>query len=176
MFILANKLGESSPLRRGRLQNRGYIRYNVVRVIAQSRDPVVPHAGDPGGCRRGAKTAPPPPTTGCATPPGGVGVKRRREMPPTRLLSLRFGLTPQNVGKIPRFWPVRPDRDRFGVTEGESGAFLCVASLPHHLGGWRTRWLGEGGRSWPSGGPPAAPPGSAVDPRAGAPWGHVTKL
>ena len=155
----------------GWLQNGVYIRYNVVIVIAQSRGPVVPPAGDPGGCRRGAKTAPPPPpTTGCATPPGGVGVKRRREIPPTRLPSLRSGLIPQIVGKIPGFWRVRRVHPESGATEGESGEFLGVASLPHHLGGWRTRWLGGGGgRSWPPGGTPRGPPRAA-------PRGHVTEL
>ena len=112
-----------------------------MRVIAQSRGPVVPPAGDPGGRRRGAKTAPPPPTTGCATPPGGVGVKRRRQIYPTRLPSLRSGLTPQIVGKIPRFGRVIRVHPQSGATEGESGRFVGVAPPPHHLGGWRTRWL-----------------------------------
>ena len=55
-------------------------------------------------------------------------------------LSLRhsaLGVHLQNVGKIPRSRPMElgPDRDRFGGTERESATFLCVAPLPHHLGG-----------------------------------------
>ena len=92
--------------------------------------------------RQAAHTVPMDATTGCANPPGGVGVERRRQMPPTRLPSLRFGGAPVSRAKIWGFSPRFRVSSRSGPTEGESVAFVGVASLPHHLGGWRTRWLG----------------------------------
>ena len=64
-----------------------------------------------------------------------------------------------------------------GATEGESVAFVGVASLPHHLGGWRTRWLGSYPRSWPPGGPLPWPCHMVGDPRGPTPRGpHIKAI
>ena len=140
----------------------------VVRVIAQSRGPVVPSPGSPRAqirvrepLRQAAHTVPMDATTGCANPPGAVGVERRREMCPTRLPSLRFGGAPVSRAKIWGFSPRFRVSSRSGLTESESGEFVGVASFPHHLGGWRTRWLGSYRRSSPPGGP--LPPAGAPE-------------
>ena len=89
----------------------------------------------PGGARRGAKTAGTTPTTGCVTPPGGVGVERRRDILLIVAPSLRndtiWSRGPKS-GDFPHVLQVHPQSR---VTERESAEFLCVAPLPHHLGG-----------------------------------------
>jgi hypothetical protein len=129
-------------------------------MVAPARGPPRVHRGStagPGGGCRGAKTAGATPTTGCATPPGGVGVERRTEIYLIVAPSLRNenDLVPR--AEIGGFSPYSADRSRFGATERQSGKFLCVAPLPHHLGGWHTRWLGSYPRSWPPGSPPRDP-------------------
>ena len=88
-----------------------------MRVIAQSRGPVVPSPGSPRAqirvrepLRQAAHTVPMDATTVCANPPGGVGVERRREMHPTRLPSLRFGGAPVSRAQIRGFSQVATEK------------------------------------------------------------------
>jgi len=59
-------------------------------------------------------------------------------------------------GDFPHVLQVHPQS---GGTERQVGQCLCVAPLPHHLGGWRTRWLGGGAVLAPRRHPPGPPRG-----------------
>ena len=168
-------------LRRRWLQNGVYIRYNVVRVIAQSRGPVVPPARVP--TRPDSRTRTPPAGRPyCADgrnhrlrhPPRWCGSGATpRNLPDCRSVILFWGCTCRTWGKSPDFGP----RDQIVVvSEGRSDNQVDFsASLHSHTtwggdaaGGWgRTRGLG----------PPAAPSGTRGGPPArAARRGHVCKL
>ena len=142
-----------------------------MRVIAQSRGPVVPPGRDPGGCRRGAKTAPPPPTTGCATPPGGVGVERRREMHLLVAPSLRndHDLVPRAEigGFSPRSAGAPPKRSDGATSRGIS----LRRSTPTPPGGVTQPVVGVAPAVLA---PRRAPPVPAEDPPRGRPGGATS--
>ena len=112
----------------------GKMRYSLQtwpRRTARAGGPPRVPGGPAGGPRPRVRPQPP-----AASPPQVVWESSDAET--LTYLSLRhsaLGVHLQNVGKIPRFRPAGPDRGRFGGTERQSGRFLCVAPLLHHLGG-----------------------------------------
>ena len=89
----------------------------------------------PVGARRGAKTAGATPTTGCVTPQvvwewSDAEKSTRDALRPSETTTI-WSRGPKS-GDFPHVLQVHPQS---GVTERESGTFLCVAPLPHHLGG-----------------------------------------
>ena len=115
-------------------QMSGKMRYSLQtwpRRAARAGGPPRVPGGPAGGPRPRVRPQPP-----AASPPQVVWESSDAET--LTYLSLRhsaLGVHLQNVGKIPRFRPAGPDRGRFGGTERQSGRFLGVAPLPHHLGG-----------------------------------------
>ncbi len=99
--------------------------------------------------------------TGCAPPPR-VGVERRRAILLIVASPLRNDHDLVVTGHFPLDLQVQPQS---GATERQLAGYLCVASLPHHLGGgdapggWgRSRGLGPpGSPSGTRGGPPRGP-------------------